>query len=227
MGQFRNAWQRPLKNIGLRWLRKCTVEAAENRSRNRALLDILGLVRGKLSQLALGLGGCGLALALGGCKHVPAFPEPGQFVKQHHAEMDTARQQLELIPPPSKSRYLAVSTLSSWENPFITVQQDMLVLHVLQPDANPSTFDQGGLLRPVSARRQDLDLLLGDLPQALAAIPEEAWPYGRVVAVEEVHNIPKNQEPGVRRNVEATIKVLNELGVVVDEWPEPNVNSMH
>lgn len=148
-------------------------------------------------------------------------------MQQHHTEIDAARQQLDLIPPPSKSRYLAVSTLSGWENPFITVQQDMLVLHVLQPDANPSTFDQGGLLRPVSARRQDLSIRLSDLPSALSAIPEEAWPYGRVVAVEEVHNIPKSVEPSVRRNVEATIKVLNDLGVVVDEWPEPNVNSMH
>jgi hypothetical protein len=129
-----------------------------------------------------------------------------------------ARQQLELIPPPSKTRYMAVRSLTSWENPYLTVQGGMVTLHVLIADANTSPLGQGGLLRPVGARRRNLDVRAADLPTALNAIPESAWPYGRVVAVEEAHEIPVSARAEVRRNVESVLKTLGDLGVVVYEW---------
>ena len=95
--------------------------------------------------------------------------------------VDSARQQLDLIPPPSKSRYMAIPSLSDWENPYLTVQQNMATLHVTQADANPSQLGTGGMLRPVSARRQDLTLRVSDLPAALDAVPAELlalWPRG-------------------------------------------------
>ena len=134
--------------------------------------------------------------------------------------IESAREQLDLIPPPSKTRYLAVHSLSSWENPYLTVQENMATLHVTLADANPSDLGQGGLLRPVGARRQDLTVRVSDLPAALNAIPENSWPYGRVVAIEEAHDTPPAARPAVRRNVEATIKSLGDLGVVVYEWNE-------
>jgi len=133
-------------------------------------------------------------------------------------EMDTARQQMELIPPPSKTRYMAVHSLSNWENPYLTIQENMATLHVTLADANPSDLGQGGMLRPVGARRQDLNVRVSDLPAALNAVPENSWPYGRVVAIEEAHDTPTSAQPAVRRNVEATIKTLGDLGVVVYEW---------
>jgi hypothetical protein len=132
--------------------------------------------------------------------------------------VETARQQMELIPPPSKTRYLAVRSLSTWENPYLTVQENMATLHVTLADANPSNLGVGGMLRPVGARRQDLTVRVSDLPAALNAVPENSWPYGRVVAVEEAHDTPVSARPAVRRNVEATIKTLSDLGVVVYEW---------
>jgi hypothetical protein len=134
--------------------------------------------------------------------------------------VDAARQQLDLIPPPSKSRYMAIHSLSDWENPYLTVQQNMATLHVTQADANPSQLGTDGMLRPVSARRQDLTVRVSDLPTALDAVPENSWPYGRVVAIEEAHDTPPSARPAVRRNVEAAIKTLTDLGVVVYEWPE-------
>jgi hypothetical protein len=133
-------------------------------------------------------------------------------------QTDEARQQMELIPPPSKTRYLAVHSLTNWENPYITVQGGMLTLHVMMADGNTSGLGEGGLLRPVGARRQDLNIRTSDLPTALNAVPQNAWPYGRVVAVEEAHNVPKNARPQVRRNMEAAMQTLNDLGVVVYEW---------
>ncbi len=70
-------------------------------------------------------------------------------------------------------------------------------------------------------RKQELVLRLSELPEALVALPQEAWPYGRVIAIEEDPVAPRPDRIQVRRNVETTIQVLNDLGVVVYEWPSP------
>lgn len=140
--------------------------------------------------------------------------------------LESARQQMELIPPPSKTRYMAVHSLSGWENPYLTVQENMATLHVTLADANTSDLGTGGLLRPVGARRQDLNIRVTDLPAALNAIPENSWPYGRVVAVEEARDTPTASRPAVRRNMEAAMKTLGDLGVVVYEWND-NSSGLH
>jgi hypothetical protein len=136
------------------------------------------------------------------------------------AQIDSARQSLSLIPPPSKSRYLAVHSLSTWENPYLTVQQNIATLHVTLADANPTSLGNDGMLRPAGARRQDVIVRMSDLPEALSAVPESSWPYGRVIAIEEAHDTPASARPAVRRNVESTLKTLGDLGVVVYEWNE-------
>jgi hypothetical protein len=135
-------------------------------------------------------------------------------------EVESARQQLELIPPPSKTRFMAVRSLSTWENPYLTVQQNMVTLHVTQADANSSGLGVGGMLRPVGARQQVLNIGSESLPAALTAVPENSWPYGRVVAIEEAHDTPQSARPAVRRNMEVAIKTLSDLGIVVYEWNE-------
>jgi len=163
-----------------------------------------------------------LSVALSGCHNAatPLSAETKPVTTQQQQLANAARQEMELIPPPSKTRYMAVKSLTSWENPYVTVQGGMLTLHVLLADANTSGLGEGGLLRPVGARRQDLNIRISDLPTALNAIPQNAWPYGRVVAVEEAHNIPTSARPQVRRNMETTMQMLNDLGVVVYEWNE-------
>jgi cell division septation protein DedD len=156
-----------------------------------------------------------LPMLLTGCKHVSAGTKIAVASPQ---AIESAREQMDLIPPPSKTRYMAVHTLESWQNPYLTVQENMATLHVTMADANPSEVGVGGLLRPVAARRQDLTIRVSDLPAALNAVPENSWPYGRVVAIEEAHDAPATARPAIRRNVEATIKTLSDLGVVVYEW---------
>jgi len=158
-------------------------------------------------------------IALTGCR--TAAPASAGTVSAHEVvATESARQQMELIPPPSKTRYMAIHSLSNWENPYLTVQGNMVTVHVLLADANTSGIGEGTLLRPVGARRQDLNVRVGDLPAALNAIPQSAWPYGRVIAVEEANNIPVKARPEVRRNMESAMAVLNDLGVVVYEWTE-------
>lgn len=133
---------------------------------------------------------------------------------------EQVRLQLETIPTPVKSRYMAIKSLTAWQNPYLTVQDSMLTLHVTLADANTSALGQGGMLRPTGARRQDLTIRVGELSAALNAVPVTAWPYGRVIAVEEAHNTPRKVEPEVRRTIEGVMRTLGDLGVVAYEWSE-------
>jgi hypothetical protein len=165
-------------------------------------------------------------LFLAGCDRQAVVPDSDaraatmQQQAQQRAQVELIRQQIDLIPPPSKSRYMAVHSLTVWENPYLTVQGNMLTLHVTVADANSSDLGVGGILRPVGARRQELNIRTADLPTALNAVPQTAWPYGRVVAIEEAHDTPASARPQVRRNMETAMNLLNDLGVVVYEWSE-------
>jgi hypothetical protein len=140
-------------------------------------------------------------------------------VQATQTELDQERAQLEQIPLPTKSLYIDIHDPAAWENPFLSVGPDTITLRILLPDANPSPAGQGSLLRPEAARRQELELRSSDLDKAVAAIPAGAWRYGRVIAVAESPSAAPKDRPKVRRNVEAAIKQLNDLGVVVEEWP--------
>ena len=134
-------------------------------------------------------------------------------------ELDQQRTQLEQIPLPTKSMYVDVHEPSAWANPYLAVGADGVTLRILLPDANPSAAGEGTLLRVEAARRQELQLRLADLDEAVVAIPAGAWRYGRVIAVAESPLAAAKDRPMVRRNVEAVIRKLNDLGVVVEEWP--------
>lgn len=162
-----------------------------------------------------------LSVLLTGCRAgLPDAASGPNATADQRAQMDLIRQEIDQIPPPSKTRYLAVKNLTNWENPYLTIQGSMVTLHVTVADANPTTLGVGGLLRPVGARRQDLNVRTSDLPAAMNAIPQSAWPYGRVVAVEEAHDTPASARVQVRSNEEMAMKLLNDLGVVVYEWQE-------
>jgi hypothetical protein len=134
-------------------------------------------------------------------------------------KIDAARAELEQIPPPAKSRYIAIHTAESWNNPFLIVSSENVTLRVISPDQTSSPALPSAMLKPAKARRQELELRLADLPDALGALPPEDWPYGRVIAVEEDPAETRANRLQVRRNVEAAMGILNNLGVVIYEWP--------
>ena len=134
-------------------------------------------------------------------------------------ERDSQRTALEGIPLPTKSMYVDVHEPGAWANPFLSVDANTLNLRVTMTDANPSPVGVGTMLRPAAARRQEIELRPGDLGDALAALPASAWHYGRVIAVAESPLAGRKDRPAVRRNVEAVIQQLNDLGIVVEEWP--------
>jgi len=156
------------------------------------------------------------ALLLAGChSHPPSLSQLEQKKAEQQALANAQRSQLEQILPPSKNRYMSIHTFDEWQNPYITVQPGMLQIHIMQGDATPGAFGSGGMLRPAGARRQEVDIAFDKLGDAVTAIPQNAWPYGRVVAIEEANHTPKAAEPLVRKNMEQAIAILNDLGIEV------------
>lgn len=172
-----------------------------------------------------------LAVSLLSCSRVPekaaARIEAAAQAREQALAHDRARAaalqadqtQLESIPLPSKNVYMSIHTRASWPNPFIVVTKSTVSLSVLYPSSGPAHAPGDTFLRPVAARRQRLELRPSDLPDALTALPEDVWPYGRVIAVEDDPTAPRADSPQVRRNEEATMKTLSDLGVVAYEWP--------
>ena len=138
------------------------------------------------------------------------------------SKMEADREELEQIPPPSKNRYLSVRTKDAYANPFLVVHPQTVTLTIVYRDQDPEAFSAGGALRPPKARKQEVDVRIEDLPQAISSLSPDVWPYGRVVAIEESPTAPRAERVAIRRNVEAAIQILNDLGVVVDEWTGSN-----
>jgi hypothetical protein len=132
---------------------------------------------------------------------------------------DQQRAELARIPLPTKSLYIDVHEPGAWSNPFLSVGADTLNLRIDISDASQSDMEQGTMLRPAAARRQEVELRPGDLAEALIALPPGAWRYGRVIAVAESPLAGGKERARVRRNVEAVLQQLSDLGIVVDEWP--------
>jgi hypothetical protein len=157
---------------------------------------------------------------VGVAQHAVSAEQKAQQAAQAAAtQRDQQRVQLARIPLPTKSLYADVREPSAWANPFLSADADWLTLRVTMVDANPSTLGEGTMLRPEAARRQEVQLRPADLADALIALPPGAWRYGRVVAVGESPLASRKDRPKVRRNLEAAIRQLNDLGVVVEEWP--------
>jgi hypothetical protein len=135
------------------------------------------------------------------------------------SKRDQQRAQIALIPLPTKSLYLDVHEPGAWANPFLSVDAGWINLRITMADANPSTIGQGSMMRIEAARRQEIQVHPADLTDALIALPAGAWRYGRVVAVAESPLANKKDQPRIRRNVELAIQQLNDLGIVVEEWP--------
>jgi hypothetical protein len=202
-------------------------KAACGKARSDPWFGILNVVIRRLrSGRWMGLG-LALALTLAACHKeeqavvgVAKTAEKAEQKAQATAsERDSELAQLALIPLPTKSMYVDVHEPSAWANPFLSVGVDMLNLRITRADANPSTMGEGTMLRPAAARREELQLRPADLAKAIAAVPPSAWKYGRVIAVAESPYETAKDRPKVRRNLEAAIQQLNDLGIVVEEWP--------
>jgi hypothetical protein len=132
---------------------------------------------------------------------------------------DEQRAELAKISLPTKSMYVDIHEPSAWANPFVAVGPETITVRIINADANTSDLGKGTMLRPEGARRQEIQIKPGDLAEAMVAVPSSAWKYGRVVAVAEMGGGAGKDRAKMRRNVQSAIQQLNDLGIVVEEWP--------
>lgn len=155
-------------------------------------------------------------LLLTGCRHHGDSFRSATLQSNWKTTKESARKELTAVPPPSKNLYFGIHEASNWQNPFLSIGLRDIQLRVYLADENTSPVDRGGLTRMRAARRQELTIRLAELPRALTSLPDDAWPYGRVVGIDKGYET-KEQSAQIQHNLELTIATLNDLGVAVNE----------
>lgn len=104
------------------------------------------------------------------------------------------------IPAPDTQKYVKIRDARDWRNPYLIVLKDGV-------DVRANGF-RGTV--PVS-----------ELRRVLVRLPLAAWPYGRVVAVQEMslRAVGGVDDAPIKANVETIVVALKALDVRVNHWP--------
>jgi hypothetical protein len=104
------------------------------------------------------------------------------------------------IPIADREKYRSIRDAKDWENPYLVVLRDSV---------------------DVRAKGYRDTLPVSELRQALVKLPVSAWPYGAVVAVQQIHlrAVGGADDAAIKSNVDETLAVLKALKVHPDLWP--------
>jgi hypothetical protein len=115
-------------------------------------------------------------------------------------QLDATDPLRDRIPDPDSKKYLGIHDGRDWKNPYLIVRPDGIV--VSGPDGNGNPI-------PVAS-----------VPAALERLPDTAWPYGLVVAVQDDGIVASESERSrIEANRTLLLEILNQLGVIVGLWP--------
>lgn len=96
--------------------------------------------------------------------------------------------------------YQGIRDGKSWRNPYLIIRADEI-----------EVAGATGVKGPIS---------VDDVTQFLEGLPVSAWPYGRVVAVQDSRVVRSEaEEPQIEANRDRLRKQLDDLGVIVNPWP--------
>ncbi len=107
------------------------------------------------------------------------------------------------IPPPDPRKYKEVRDAKDWQNPYLVVRSEGV---------------------EVIAKAASLDwqiISCDELTEFLVSLPVTAWPYGRVIGVQEIgirRGDGKDDQP-IAENKAKVEEVLASLDVKVGRWP--------
>ena len=106
---------------------------------------------------------------------------------------------IQQIPPADPQKYAASRDTKTWRNPYLIVKKDGIWL--------------------LDAENNEERLLKSDrLLDELAALPASAWPYGRVVAVQEIGITGSDQDKIALRKNRAILAGTLESAKVLINW---------
>lgn len=105
------------------------------------------------------------------------------------------------IGPSAPERYKSIRDAKDWENPYLVIRRDGIEVIAL-----------------ASGRKT---VAAADLEQTLIELPLTAWPYGRVVALQEigVRAADRSDDKLIADNLEVALAILKKLKATVDRWP--------
>lgn len=104
------------------------------------------------------------------------------------------------IPTANRQKYRSIRDAKDWENPYLVVLK-------------------GGV--DVRAHGYRSTVPVSELRRLLVMLPASAWPYGAVVAVQEMslRAVGGADDAAIKANLEDTLAVLKALKVHADLWP--------
>jgi hypothetical protein len=104
------------------------------------------------------------------------------------------------IPAADRQKYRSIRDAKDWENPYLVVLKSGL---------------------DVRARGYRKTVPASALRRVLVELPVSAWPYGAVVAVQEVHlrAVGGADDAAIKANLSETLAALRALEVLADLWP--------
>jgi hypothetical protein len=103
------------------------------------------------------------------------------------------------IPKPDPKKYHAVQDGKDWKNPYLIVRRDGIEI---------VGMTVVGQAIPVDS-----------VPGVLKGLPNSAWPYGLVVAVQDIGLVSEGDPPRIEANRKRLLMLLKKLAIAVDRWP--------
>jgi hypothetical protein len=103
------------------------------------------------------------------------------------------------VPKPDPKKYHAVQDGKDWKNPYLIVRRDGIEI---------VGMTVVGQAIPVDS-----------VPGVLKGLPNSAWPYGLVVAVQDIGLVSEGDPPRIEANRKRLLMLLKKLAIAVDRWP--------
>lgn len=112
----------------------------------------------------------------------------------------TSRFLKDRIPKPDPNKYHSVRDRVDWKNPYLIVRPDGIEVMGMTPVGR--------------------GIAVESIPEVLERLPNSAWPYGLIVAVQDLGIFAaKADKDRIEANRTKLLNLLKELGVAVDRWP--------
>jgi hypothetical protein len=103
------------------------------------------------------------------------------------------------IPKPNPKKYHAVEVATDWKNPYLVVRRDGIEIIGMMAVGHSIPVDC--------------------VPGILKELPDSAWPYGLVLAIQDIGIRAPGDTPRIEANRKGLLALLKKLGIAVDRWP--------
>lgn len=103
------------------------------------------------------------------------------------------------IPKADPKKYDAIRDAADWKNPYLIVRRDGVEIIGMMAVGHSIPVDS--------------------VSGALRELPDSAWPYGLVVAVQDIGIVSPGDLARIKANRKALLTVLKKLDIAVELWP--------